>query len=366
MEKLTHDLIQSGKLIRLSFAIAEGKFNLGINAAKLMLLIFADFVDFAKMIDDNDDIYQKRTVYVGDIDVFNAQNTYETMKKAVKELSSAKVIIKLNDGNVFLNWFTEISYARGYLSYKIDDNIAKELINLNAKPGGYYVSVSPVILPNFDSFLALRLYLFAQLYFVRHKNHFNISPWDLANFCRLKSSYWPKQPGYVEGSKYAVSHQYSLINKALENINNNTDIALTFNKSTNKRGRVHDWGFTINTAKKLNAEEEIYYEMISNGCEGEFSVKLTLSQYETIKKEFPSDWEARLEELSDFQESRGFRFFNPLYSIRKGKVSGVPGKLKRIRKDNRYVDPPRVFIKGQPSHVSEDYYKAIENKDYEE
>ncbi len=356
-------MAQSGKIIRLSLAIVEGKFSLGINALKLLFYIIDDFANYinSEQLELSEDAFEPRSIYVSDIDFFDTKNLYETVDKATNELMSAFIVFRKANEKKFtkVQWFRKIEYSRGYIWYQFDSLLHSEIAKLNGGPGGYYVGISPVLLRSFYSALAIRLYLLARLSFVRHSNCFSLSPWELADEILQKPSYYPIRAGYEGGSKYAIGDQKKMICQAIQNINEDSDISVSVRPFVNKKGAVNNWVFDFVVNESLGDKEPAYV-CIANGSDGQFPVKLTDSELSKIKKEFPNNWENLISDLAEYQEMHGFIYYHPLYPIRRYASTGNPNKRKL--RDSGRVDPPKVFYHGKAAQPSDQFFDNLVNK----
>ena len=351
----------TGKLIRLSLSLAEGKFALGINALKLLLFIIDDFANYidSENLEITDSLFDPRVIYVGNIDIYDAANVYETVRQAVEELKIAVIMFRDRSRKyIKTRWFHLIDYNRGCITYQFAPLINSRVAKLDGKDDRLYAGISPVLLLGFDTALALRLYLLAKVSFVRHMNYFSLSPWELADNILQQPSYYPKRPGYVGGTKYAIGNQKRLIINALKNINDASDMTITMQSSVNRKGAVHDWYFDFILNQSLH-DSQIVYSCVAAGSEGRYPVNLSGSQLNLIQKEFPNNWENLINDLAEYQEIYGFIYSSPLWAIRKYVASGNPNHPKKLRKTAGYIDPPKVFYKGNPVGVSDQFYKNV-------
>lgn len=349
----------SGKIIRLSLAIVEGKFALGVNALKLLLFIIDDFANYiaSENLEITDSLFDPRVIYVGDIDIYDVVNVYETVRQAAEELKIAVIMFRDKSRKyIKTQWFHLIEYNRGYITYQFSSLINSRVAKLDGKENRFYAGISPVLLLGFDTALALRLYLLAKVSFVRHMNCFSLSPWELADNIIQQPSYYPKRPGYVGGTKYAIGNQKRLIINALKNINDVSDMTITMQQNVNRKGAVHDWHFDFIVNQTLQ-DNQFVYRCIADGSDGLHPVNLTYSQLNLIKKEFPNNWENLISDLAEYQESYGFTYSNPLWAIRRYVASGNPNHPKKLHKTAGYIDPPKVFYKGDSVGVSDQFYK---------
>ena len=317
--KDTEPAENNGRIIRLSLNIAKGRFALGLNALKLLLYIINDYNNVI-MTDDTDNFYRVRTLAVDGID-FGVKNTYEAIDDATNELMSAFITLRLDGQKKFtkVQWFRKITYANGRITYQFDSLLDRELLRLGEQDGNHYVGISPFLVSQFYNSLAMRLYLYAEQCIVCHTDNFEIDPYEMADTFFLKPSYYPKIKGHEGGVKDAISNQKKQIEKALVNINEVTDINLSLINHPNKKGKVHKWEFLIDTGEKT---EDTIHEYTATDSLGLYPVIVTAEEIEKLKKDFPNDWENRINELATWQEMKGYTVKNPLFSIRKFAMSG--------------------------------------------
>lgn len=369
---MSYSSLPTGKLIRVSFAIAEGRWRLSMNAAKLLFLMIDDFSTFANACSEdevNSETFAKRTIYLQDITLFDLDhehsNLYQLIDRATNELMSAFLWIKLKENERFekVQWFLDMSYNRGRFTYRFNPTLYDHLLRLGSALGKkFYSKVSPIFLSRFYSFLAFRIYLLAQVNEAQHKNCVKISPSDLAELCQMNRSYFPKRPGYPGGTKFGIGNQQKAINEALKNINEDTDMKIVQKEYINKRGKVFDWVFEFTICNGTGTDKTnntTYYTMIAAGSKGMYPVRLTKNQLETIKLEFPDRWERVLSDVAEWQEIHGVEYKNPLFAARRAAANDGNACLIKIHKEKNYIDPPIVIVDGKMQNVSDDFFKTF-------
>ena len=250
--------MSNNKLVVKDNALIDASFNLSLIEQRIMLLAIVEAREIINLSPDT-----AIEITVGEyIEQFKAEsnNIYYLIKDAAKTLKRREFSYldryKDQDAYTTANWVNRVTYvdSRGLLVLYLSHEVISLISRLSAQFTKYYVEQ----VADFKSKYSLRLYELLIKWLSTGKTHkYNI------NEIRAKLG--------VEVTEYATMSNFktNVLEKAIEDINKNTDITVSYDQF--KKGRViTDFQFklkqksTLNTIPSLNdkkIEKQNFYNM---------------------------------------------------------------------------------------------------------
>ncbi|BDB03813.1 replication initiation protein [Clostridium botulinum] len=321
MDKLDKNyyIIQHNSLI-------QKKKYLNLNEQKVMLI----FASLIRMEDEEFKTYEIPANEIMDLLEVKNQSKYATLRDTIYSLASKPIKIESEKGFKVQPWFSYAEYENGIMRVEFNKRLKNELLQLKE----YFTKYRLKNVLKMKSKYSIQVYelLRCNLY----KKTFILTVEELRSFFNLEKKY----------KKYNDLKKYTL-QKALEEINNGTDISFEFEEL--KEGRkVTSIKFHIKSKVENKARNEIAVSIEDKASDYINEVKSILE-----------------EEITNLQAKQ-------IYDVAKGDIDLIKEKYN-IAKENNNIKSIVAFMvsalkedyKGAISKVKVDRFNDFEQRSYD-